>query len=267
MKKFEGLMFCSDIDATLTDDKNEVSAENLEAIKYFTQNGGTFTVATGRIPLTIPSVLNEYISVPVVCQNGSAIFDVHTKKYVSYKELDKRAREIATEIAANFPKSGIEVFRLYDIAFIKDNDATERHIKSEKINCDTHLDCPINEVEGPILKILFAQDQNETDILDKAYQTSDYQKEYKLLKSHIWYYEILRNDISKGEALKELCELCGFDLKNVITAGDNDNDIAMIEMAGLGYAVENATVNLKKAADRITKSNNDNAIADIIYSI
>jgi len=224
-------------------------------------------VATGRIPLTIPSVLDKYISIPVVCQNGSAIYDVHTKKYVMYKEIDDKARKITKEIADKFPFVGIEFYRLYDIAFIKENAATNRHIKLEKIPCATHLDCEIDEVEGPVIKILFAQEKDENDILDKAYENSEYQKEYKLLKSHEWYYEILRKDISKGTALKQLCDLTGFDLKNVITAGDNDNDIAMIKASGLGYAVENATENLKKVADRITRNNNCSAIADIIFKI
>ena len=117
MKKFDGLLLCSDIDATLTNDNNEVSRENLEAIKYFTQYGGVFTVATGRIPFTIPKVLNEFIKVPVICQNGSAIFDVHTKKYVSYKEIDRRAIEIVKDIVNNFDFVGIEYYRLFDIVF------------------------------------------------------------------------------------------------------------------------------------------------------
>lgn len=267
MKKFDNLMLCTDIDATLTNDKNEVSAENLEAIRYFTQNGGTFTVATGRIPLTIPKSLNEYINVPVICQNGSAIFDIHKKQYVSYKEIDSRAIEIAKEIQNKFDFVGIEVFRLFDIAFIKENNATKRHETLEKVSCATHLNCGVDEVQGHIIKVLFAQEEAQTDVLDKAYENSEYQNEYKLLKSHKWYYEILRKDASKGDALKELCNITNFDLKNVIAAGDNDNDIEMIKASGVGYATLNAAESLKKVADRITKDNNEHAIADIIYRI
>ena len=60
----------------------------------------------------------------------------------------------------------------------------------------------------------------------------------------------------------------GFDLKKTIAVGDNDNDIEMIEYAGLGYAVKNATDNLKKAADKVTKRTNaQSAVAEIIYNI
>lgn len=267
MKKFEGVMLCTDIDGTLTNDKNNVSEENIEAIRYFTQHGGIFTIATGRIPFTIPIVLNEFIKIPVVCQNGSAIYDVNKKEYVSYKSIDRRAIEITKEISQKFPFSGIEFYRLYDIAFVKENNATSRHHKLENISCVTHLDCNIEDVKGPIIKILFAQEENETERMYTELENSVYQSEYKLLKSHKWYYEILRKDVNKGNALKELCGILNVDLKNVITAGDNDNDIELIQASGLSYATQNATENLKKVADRITKSNNDHAIADIIYRI
>ena len=61
-------------------------------------------------------------------------------------------------------------------------------------------------------------------------------------------------------ALKKLCELIGVESKNVIAVGDNDNDIEMIEYAGLGYAVKKATDNLKKAADKVTKRIQDRGV-------
>ena len=265
--KFDGILLCTDIDSTLTEYENKISKDNLDAIEYFIKNGGTFTVATGRTPLTIPEILHPYIKVPVICQNG-AVFDVHKKEYLYYQALDERAIEIAKEISEKFPASGIECYRLFDVAFVKNNKATLRHIETENITCATHLDCPLDKVEDPILKILFAQEDAETDFIYDTYKNSAYQKEYQLVKSHSWYYEILRNDTNKGEALKKLCELTGFELKKVIAAGDNDNDIELIRYAGLGYAVKNATTNLKKAADRITKrSNAHSAVAEIIYDI
>lgn len=266
--KFDGILLCTDIDSTLTEPENKISKDNLDAIEYFTRNGGTFTVATGRIPYTIPEILYQYISVPVVCQNGSAIFDLQTRKYISYKELDRKAIDITKEISEKFPTSGIEYYRLFDLAFVKSNKATQRHIETEQVTCAKHFTCALDQVEGPIIKVLFAQEPEETDAIYEFYKNSPYQKEYSLVKSHMWYYEIFRNDVNKGKALKELCEMTGFNFKNVIAVGDNDNDIEMVKFAGLGYAVKNATDNLKKVADKVTKrSNAQSAVAEIIYNI
>jgi len=50
-KKFEGLMLVSDLDGTLLNSKLEVSEENIKAVSYFVDNGGIFTIATGRMEL------------------------------------------------------------------------------------------------------------------------------------------------------------------------------------------------------------------------
>ena len=56
MKKFEGILFCTDLDGTLYDDNKNVSRKNLEAIEYFKSEGGTFTFITGRVPKTSKSI-------------------------------------------------------------------------------------------------------------------------------------------------------------------------------------------------------------------
>ena len=51
MKRYEGILLCSDLDGTLyTSGTKQISPENLEAVKYFIANGGQFTFASGRPP-------------------------------------------------------------------------------------------------------------------------------------------------------------------------------------------------------------------------
>ena len=58
------------------------------------------------------------------------------------------------------------------------------------------------------------------------------------------------------------------DIKDTVAAGDEGNDISMIEAAGTGYAVANAREEVKAAADRVTENDHNNgAIAEIIYEI
>ncbi len=73
---------------------------------------------------------------------------------------------------------------------------------------------------------------------------------------------------TKGKALEYLAGCSGVDIKDTVAAGDEGNDISMIEAAGTGYAVINAREEVKAAADRITRHDNDNgAIAEIIEVI
>ena len=74
-KKFDGLLLVSDIDNTLMI-KNFIPEENKKAIKYFTDNGGLFTIASGRNPVTAVTIAESVgVNAPLICVNGGMIYD------------------------------------------------------------------------------------------------------------------------------------------------------------------------------------------------
>ena len=79
------------------------------------------------------------------------------------------------------------------------------------------------------------------------------------------YMEIMPKGVSKGNALKAFCEGQGIPLANTLSAGDEYNDISMIQYAGLGVAMANAQEKVKDVADYITiNSNDEDGIAEVI---
>ena len=96
MKKFEGILICTDLDGTLLRDDKSISKENLEAIEYFKAEGGYFTFVTGRLPYFVQNIYNTVNpNVPFGCSNGGAIYDHREKKYIYSKELSKEAENKA----------------------------------------------------------------------------------------------------------------------------------------------------------------------------
>jgi hydroxymethylpyrimidine pyrophosphatase-like HAD family hydrolase len=69
----------------------------------------------------------------------------------------------------------------------------------------------------------------------------------------------------KGSSLARFAEYLGFGLENCMSFGDGRNDLTMIEAAGIGVAMENAVEEVKAAADHITRSNDENGVAEAIY--
>ena len=70
-RKFDGYVIVSDLDGTLLDNNKNISKENLEAINYFTENGGKFTVATGRVIEATEEYLSKIeINFPIIVYNG-----------------------------------------------------------------------------------------------------------------------------------------------------------------------------------------------------
>ena len=73
--------------------------------------------------------------------------------------------------------------------------------------------------------------------------------------------EINCKGVSKGNAVKVLAKKFGINREEVICIGDNENDISMIEFAGLGIAMGNACDSIKKYANEITTSIHDDGVA------
>ena len=78
-----------------------------------------------------------------------------------------------------------------------------------------------------------------------------------LLYSNPYYLEIFPSEAGKGSAVKRLAEYLNVPIENTFAAGDEQNDISMIEAAGCGIAMANATDLVKSKADVITKDDND----------
>lgn len=78
------------------------------------------------------------------------------------------------------------------------------------------------------------------------------------------FLEAYSINVSKGIILHKVAEYYGLKREEVIAIGDGENDISMIEYAGLGVAMENAMDSVKKAADLVTKSNVEDGVARVI---
>ncbi len=266
MDKFKGLVLVSDVDGTLIDENNKVPKENIEAIEYFRAHGGKFALATGRIPeALLPVVSGIKLDFPCICHNGCSIYDMEKRKYVNMIELDKKAKSVAEEIMTISPISGVEVMTTEGIYVIKRTKATDFHIGFEKISAK-YAD-NFDHVTVPWFKILFAQKDEETGYINEKMMNSLWKDDFTIIRTHKFYFEIFNKDASKGNGLKTLCKEYGIDLKNVISIGDNDNDLSMIEVSGFGAATGNAPDYVKEKAQIITKTNSEGAVADLISKL
>ena len=76
-----------------------------------------------------------------------------------------------------------------------------------------------------------------------------------------FYLEVIPRSINKGQGIRDICAVLGIGAEAVIAFGDAANDIPMLQAAGVGVAMGNASPAVKAAADRVTLSNNEDGIA------
>lgn len=76
--------------------------------------------------------------------------------------------------------------------------------------------------------------------------------------------ECIPEGVDKGLGLTKLCEYLGISLTEVMVIGDSDNDLEMIEIAGTKIAMGNAYDCVKKIADHIVSTNDEDGVAEAI---
>lgn len=266
MKKFEGILICTDLDGTLLKNDKSVSRENSEAIEYFKAEGGYFTFVTGRMPY-FARMVKDIIkpNAPIGCVNGGGVYDYESERYLSLKILPNDVSELIFDVVDAVEGVGVIVNTKDKLFFPYDNDASKRHRAATGM---PYADLDLRNHDKEIAKIVFG-DLREEAIQKVAKTLAEHKRaaEFDFIRSEKSLYEILPKNTTKGNILPELSSFLGIDMKRTVAIGDYDNDVDMIRRAGVGIAVANACQNAKDVADYITVSNEEHAIARVISDI
>lgn len=266
MGKFDGILFCTDLDGTLLNNARTISNENLQAIEYFKKEGGYFTFITGRMPYYAMHLCNAIKpNAPFGCVNGGGLYDGATGKYVWTKTLSKDVFKLVKVIDQKFDEIGILANCFERTHFCKENNETARFRKATGI---PNLVSSYEQVKDNIAKITFASDDDALiSAVEQTLRAHPLASKYDFIRSERTLFEILPKGIGKGVAVKKLCEHLGVDLNKTVVTGDYNNDISMFEVAFVGVAVANACPQALEKADYITVSNEQHAIAQVISDI
>lgn len=266
MGKFDGILFCTDLDGTLIGSDGTISAENIEAIKYFKKEGGMFTFITGRMPFYVTDIHNAVNpNVPIGCVNGGGLFDWNAQDYIWNCPMPENVFELIRLVDEKVPQASIQVNTFYKTFFCKDNEVMQYF---RDVTGVPNLVCDYDDVTEPIAKIIFGGVEEE-DILQikNTLDSHPLAENFAFIRSEKHLYEILPKGIGKDTALVKLVEHLDLDINRTIAIGDYDNDIKILKRAKLGIAVANANESTKAAADCITVSNDDHAIAKVIEDL
>ena len=264
MGKFDGILICTDLDGTLFKNDKTISEENIEAIEYFKQNGGIFTFITGRIAFLAKDVYEMVKpNAPAGSINGGAIFDYEKNEYIFKTAISDAWRTLVKEVEQIVPEAGIQTVCYENIYFYKENDAVRAYREMTNL---PNLTCHYNDIKEEVAKVIMVDSSEENlDKIKRHLENHILSDEFDFCRSEETLYEILPKGVNKGNGLKKLASVTG--AVKTVAIGDYDNDVSMLEAADIGVAVSNACDKAKKAADYITVSNEESAIAKVIYDI
>lgn len=286
-------LYITDLDGTLLDSNVAVSRQSIEMLNRALDSGALISVATARTPATLDSLLrNIRFSLPIIAMTGATLWDRNSNTYSHVRNFTpQQVREIRDVYSRyNLPsfiytlrdnmmhiyhqgplsdrernfvaerlQSPYKTFHLTDPALASINFG-----KSE-ITFDTPVKIP-EEIDDAILFFgmqpaamnhpAFTALRKIKGINPMIYPDANY--------PDITMIEAFPENASKRNGLRLLREMTGAD--RVVVFGDNLNDLPMFEEADLSIAVGNALPEVKKKADLIIGTNDEDAVASYILA-
>lgn len=262
MKKYEGILLCTDVDHTLINNDGVLPDENAKAINYFMENGGMFTMCSGRPPLYLTKFHDKVIpNVPVISHGGATLYDYKQEKYIRTVWLCEKLALEALMTVINSYKSDIYYLCLYSLDF--------QYMYCPAKIADISVDDFINKF--PCIKknkfvMSFTEEAVAHSVRESFCANTKYNDVFEFARSWSFGVEVLPIDGNKASGVLNLKKYLG-NVDKVVCVGDFENDISMLKVADISYAVENACSSAKAAASRITVSNEESALAKIIAEL
>ena len=262
-------LIISDIDGTILDDQHQVDSKLKDMIPLLSREKIPFVLASARSPLGMEPISRELKlgDNPLACYNGALVIKGDPQAYETIIEhpLDKEEiRTFLELVKAEFPSVSINLYSGKDwIADRLDKWVQiEAAITGERPMIQNEL-IPVLNAQMPVHKLLLIDQAPVIQKLHDYLQTLDFAKTaFYLSKDN--YMEVTAKHVSKEQALYEIAQHYQVPLEEVMTIGDNFNDLPMLRLAGLGVAMGNAPETVKTEANAVTKSNNEHGVAEAI---
>lgn len=265
-----------DLDGTLFDNSSHISERNLTAIRSITDKGIHVVISTGRPFEGIPfdQIKGTGINYAITA-NGSGIYEISTGKCLYENAMDE---ELVTPIL-NF----LLTRDIHMDAFIGGKGYTPvqcvetaqkltvpSSIKNYIITTRTWLDNILQFIHENQLKVQ-KMTLNFYPAADGTLIDRETVRKFLVSNPSITTVcggynnlEFTRADANKGVGLRKLAEILGVNPDATMAIGDTENDLAIIEAAGIGVAMGNATDAVKARADYVTTTNTKDGVAAAI---
>ncbi|WP_158280537.1 HAD-IIB family hydrolase [Lacticaseibacillus chiayiensis] len=248
-------VICSDLDGTLLNDDKTLSERNVAGIKRWQKQGRLFGITSGRQLTGVRRALvNKFVPDFIVCLNGGRVQTI-TGQVIWNRIENAAAAEVLSVMFSHADR--------LDKLMVTENGATasvdlqHQAVAWGKLADRLHDPKPIFEKISARLK----DDSYSHILLDEL---------TKLPVSPSWsdrfFIEVAGQNVNKLNGLKQALEN-SISIDQVAAIGDYGNDLYIVKGVGCGIAVANASDQLKRAADLVTLSNNDDAIAQVIHDL
>ena len=275
MAKFTDVLLTTDYDRTLTAPDSTIPEKNIEAIRYFMENGGAFTVNSGRTVASSRSFIDKVpVNAPLLLYNGSAAYEPDSENLLFVQEIDLDWRMLRSKILERFPSvwfefQGIKAHYLFREHPIWPEFCGQNQIPWEYASLEDDLGpflkfCVYHKIADVTFNHLFNGTPEEISFMDEVenWLIQEFGDRCAITRSADLYIDVQPNGVSKGKSARRLQEMLG--RKILVCIGDAENDLPMLEEADFAFCPSDAAVK-----DQYTNVCDcaEGAVADLIYNV
>lgn len=262
------LLIASDVDGTLIDDDEKVSARTRAAVHAAVADGVPFVLATGRPPRWIAPVVDGLGMAPMtVCANGAVLYDSATDQVIAAETLSVETLTWVAELAKSaLPGCGLAAERIGASAH---DAATPQFVSSPEyehawLNPDDTEVSDDEVVAYPAVKLLIRLPGIASSYMVERLAPLLDGRADLTYSTNNGLIELSAPGVTKASGLSALASRLGIDGGAVVAFGDMPNDVPMLTMARHGVAVANAHPDAIAAADEVTTSNSADGVARVL---
>lgn len=253
-------LFCIDLDGTLLTDDKEIDRRDIEALARASGQGVRIALVTARMPDATEMIVRQ-LGLPCIMACCAGTYIIRDDRCIHAEYLSVDAMMGVYESVKPF---GLPLWIYRDRQwYVTAKDGLVRR-EEQIVDCTAKVASAEElaarwrqEGTGPNKLIMGAEPALPQEIHAQLRKRQD----VEMACSSECYLEILPKGMSKGRALRLVCEKEGIGVGETVAFGDQELDIPMLETAGTAVAMGNAIEELKQKADYITKSNNEAGIA------
>jgi hypothetical protein len=274
----------TDLDGTLLDDNKDISQRDFDAVNGMIAQGHKFVVTTGRPLVSAKRIAEKYGFVKpgfyLVSFNGGLIYDCGTGESILTRRISvddvkfimdaafhagMHAHTYAGDlVVSEHETEQLKTYcRLMQMDYVVVKDIREYF---GTIPTETVPGAPINVVVKPPIKVNIITPLDHSSLVGfrgEMRKTTAGELFDVFSKPEMLEFSDLKSN--KGDAVRFMADFYGVPIADTIAVGDEENDCPMIEAAGVGVAVANASQVAKDAADYVTENdNNHSALAEVI---
>lgn len=265
-----------DLDGTLLNSERKISKETKEALIRAQKMGIKVMIASGRSanglrPFAEELELHKYGGL-LISNNGAVVEDpfgevMHLNNTIHIPAMQKLIQHVSRYDAVMGLMDHNNIYALNGVNSVIDtgDEGLLNVVEGESIDCGLEiieLD-HFDDFDKPISKFLVA---SHLDYMDEHREAiiAPVKDEISFEYTTPYFIEFMRKGTNKANGLEAALKVLNIPRAHSIAFGDGENDLSLIQYAGTGVAMGNATPNIKRHADFLTHSNDENGISTFL---